>query len=52
MEMTNSHEMLLALITAAIIAEGTASLVCRERLYHGLARPFRRQVAEPEEDRH
>lgn len=51
MEMTNSHEMLLALITAAIIAEGTASLVCRERLYHGLARPFRRQVAEPEENK-
>lgn len=46
MEMTNSHEMLLALITAAIIAEGTASLVCRERLYHGLARPFRRQTSE------
>jgi H+/Cl- antiporter ClcA len=43
MEMTNSHGMLLALITAAILAEGVASLVCPERLYHGLARPFRRQ---------
>ena len=48
MEMTNSHEMLLALITAAVIAEGAASLVCRERLYHGLARPFRRPVQQSE----
>jgi len=45
MEMTDSHGMLLALITAAILAEGVASLVCPERLYHGLARPFRRQPA-------
>jgi H+/Cl- antiporter ClcA len=41
MEMTNSHSMLLALIACALIAEGVASLVCRERLYHGLAKPFR-----------
>lgn len=40
MEMTDSHPMLLALIACAIIAEGTASLVCRERLYHGLAKGF------------
>jgi len=51
MEMTNSHEMLLALITAAILAEGAASLVCPERLYHGLARPFRRQPTEREGDK-
>lgn len=41
MEMTDSHTMLVALFATAIIAEGVASLVCRERLYHGLARPFR-----------
>ena len=33
--------MLVALLATAIIADGVASLVCRERLYHGLAKPFR-----------
>ena len=41
MEMTDSHSMLVALLTTAIIADGVASLVCRERIYHGLSRPFR-----------
>lgn len=41
MEMTDSHTMLVALFATAIIAEGVASLVCRERLYHGLAKAFR-----------
>jgi len=41
MEMTNSRSMLIALLACAIIAEGVARLVCRERLYHGLAKPFR-----------
>ena len=41
MEMTNSRSMLLALLACAIIAEGVASLLCREKLYHGLSRSFR-----------
>lgn len=42
MEMTGSRQMVLILIATALIAEGVAALVCPERLYHGLARPFRR----------
>lgn len=41
MEMTNSHSMLLALLACALISEGVARLVCRERLYHGLSKAFR-----------
>lgn len=41
MEMTNSRAMLIALLACAIIAEGVARVVCRERLYHGLSRAFR-----------
>jgi H+/Cl- antiporter ClcA len=41
MEMTDSHAMLLALFATALIAEGVAAIVCRERLYHGLSRSFR-----------
>lgn len=41
MEMTDSRSMLLALLASAIIAEGVASIVCPERLYHGLAKSFR-----------
>jgi len=47
MEMTNSRPMLLALLACAIIAEGVASLICREKLYHGLARGFRSRPPEP-----
>lgn len=40
MEMTDTHSLLLALIACAIIADGTAAIVCKERLYHGLAKGF------------
>jgi H+/Cl- antiporter ClcA len=46
MEMTDSHSLLLALIACAIIADGVAALVCKERLYHGLARSFSRSAPE------
>ncbi len=39
-ETTGSRGLMLPLLAAAIIAEGTAALVCRERLYHGLASGF------------
>jgi H+/Cl- antiporter ClcA len=41
MEMTDSRSMLLVLLATALISEGVASLLCPERLYHGLAKPFR-----------
>lgn len=40
MEMTDSSDMLLPLMLAAIIGRGAARLVCRDLLYHRLAQPF------------
>jgi H+/Cl- antiporter ClcA len=37
-EMTNDHEMLIPLMTAAFLAHWTSRLVCREGIYHALAR--------------
>jgi len=45
-ETTASRGLILPLFAAALIADGTSALVCRERLYHGLARPFFRRQAE------
>jgi H+/Cl- antiporter ClcA len=39
-EITGSHALLLPLLATALIADGVASLVCRERLYHGLSKGF------------
>src|SRR3546814_3044181 len=39
-ETTASRGLILPLFTAAIIADGSARLVCKERLYHGLAKSF------------
>jgi H+/Cl- antiporter ClcA len=39
-ETTASRGLILPLFATALIADGTSALVCRERLYHGLARPF------------
>lgn len=39
-ETTSNHAMILPLFATALIADGVSALVCRERLYHGLARPF------------
>jgi len=39
-EATASHGLLLPLLATALIADAVASLVCRERLYHGLSRAF------------
>ncbi len=40
MEMTGSHEMLLPLMTASVIASGSSKIVCRTQLYHALADRF------------
>ena len=40
MEMTNNHDMLLALMATSFIAYGTSHLVCPTPLYHTLAQVF------------
>jgi chloride channel protein, CIC family len=39
-EATAGRGMILPLFVAALIADGVSTLVCRTRLYHGLAKPF------------
>lgn len=39
-EVTGSRSLILPLFSAALIADGTSRLVCKERLYHGLSRAF------------
>jgi H+/Cl- antiporter ClcA len=39
-ETTGSRGLMMPLLATALIAEGTASLITRERLYHGLAENF------------
>lgn len=40
MEITASRGMIIPLFASAVIADASAQLVCREKLYHGLAREF------------
>jgi len=40
MEMTNDHAMLIPLMAAALIAHGTSQLICREGVYHALAKSY------------
>ena len=39
-ELTNDHAMLMPLMVTALIAHGTSRLVCRDGIYHALARNF------------
>lgn len=39
-EMTDSRAMVLPLLATAIIADGVSALLCKERLYHGMAKAF------------
>ncbi len=39
-ETTASRGLIIPLFAAALLADGAGALVCRERLYHGLARAF------------
>ncbi len=45
-EATAGRGLILPLFTAALVAHATSRLVCRERLYHGLARPWRDKMAQ------
>lgn len=40
MEMTDSHQMLLPLMTVSVVASGMSKLICPTPLYHGLAAKF------------
>ncbi len=40
MEATASRGMILPLFASAVIADGSAQIICKEKLYHGLAREF------------
>ena len=48
MEATGSRGMILPLFASAVIADASAQLVCKEKLYHGLAREF---FTRPEESK-
>lgn len=39
-EMTDNHELLVPLMLAALIAQGTSRLICREGVYHALSKNF------------
>ena len=39
-ETTASRGLIIPLFAAALIADVVSTLVCRERLYHGLSKPF------------
>ncbi len=45
-EATASRGLIIPLFLAALIAHGVSSLLCRERLYHALAAPWRQRVAD------
>jgi H+/Cl- antiporter ClcA len=39
-EMTDNHAMMVPLMVAAVIAHATSQLVCKEGVYHALAKSF------------
>jgi H+/Cl- antiporter ClcA len=44
-EMVDNHQMLVPLMAAALIANATSKIVCREGVYHALAKRFLAQTA-------
>ncbi len=44
-ETTASRGMIIPLFATALIADSVSSLISRDRLYHGLAKPFLREIA-------
>jgi H+/Cl- antiporter ClcA len=45
-EMTEDHAMIIPLMVAALIATACSKIICREGLYHALAKNFLRALAE------
>lgn len=48
-EATAGRGMILPMFATALIADATSALVCKQRLYHGLALPFLRMAKAPAE---
>ncbi len=46
-EATASRSMILPLFLSALIANSVSALVCKQRLYHGLAKPWRATLVQP-----
>jgi H+/Cl- antiporter ClcA len=51
-EATASRGLILPLFLAALIAHAVSALVCKERLYHGLSKPWREALRGGEPQRH
>jgi H+/Cl- antiporter ClcA len=47
-EMTNDHAMVIPLMAAAFIGHAASRLVCREGVYHALAKNFLAAAGKPE----
>ena len=39
-EMTDNHQMLVPLMAAALVANAVSKLICREGVYHALAKRY------------
>ncbi|WP_404368802.1 chloride channel protein [Sphingomonas sp. MMS24-J45] len=48
-EATASRGLIMPLFLSALIAHSVSALVCKERLYHGLAKPWRKALGGPTE---
>ena len=48
-EATASRGLIMPLFLSALIAHSVSALVCKERLYHGLAKPWRKALSGPVE---
>ena len=46
-EATASRGLIVPLFVTALIAHSVSALVCKQRLYHGLARPWRSALGTP-----
>jgi H+/Cl- antiporter ClcA len=51
-ETTANRGMILPLFATALLADAASGLVCRERLYHGLSKPFARAIAPTKAEDH
>ena len=49
-EMTDSRALVLPFLISALLADGVSSIICTERLYHGLAKAFAEPVDRLEAD--
>ncbi len=49
-EMTQDHAMVIPLMVAALIADATSKLVCKDGLYHALSKPFLPLVLPPKQE--